>query len=437
MVAKVNQAFYRLNKDSVFGFNTDESLNPYNAEASAKEFYDRLKELKTSGLLPDKVVMQEWGVGRGAFMVQFLTRFLELDEEREFLDSFEYQAYDISKNVLDIAKGRLSHYIEKGRDGSLTRYENLYLMESRVRYVEQDVTQQLPNSDVPPIFVRFEELYDDIGGVELVEKTDSGWAFVRHTPRLPDGTVIETTDGRTIFAEEFIDDYLLADDVTRIEEIKNLPEIFQSLEYQDEVISLAELGEGYSADVKAYLESIDGRVAVGTRLPINLGAFESLAATVKIFDSEREGVLQLFDYGFDERFPSVQSMEANFEKGYGGHLTVAVNFDFLRFMIQRYFPDFELEVSQQREYQRRVVGDKIPESFDNENLFHLKVTIPSTDGNTMLATSSPVTNQDNASVTTYGGIDFNANNLNLKEQGHSADIKFTNFPTIQPDRVNG
>jgi len=37
----------------------------------------------------------------------------------------------------------------------------------------------------------------------------------------------------------------------------------------------------------------------------------------------------------------------------------------------------------------------------------------------------------------YGGIDFNPNNLNLSEQGQASDINFTNFPDIQPDRVNG
>ena len=44
--------------------------------------------------------------------------------------------------------------------------------------------------------------------------------------------------------------------------------------------------------------------------------------------------------------------------------------------------------------------------------------------------SSPIT-QD------YGGIDFNANNLNLKEQGQVIDINFTNLLNIQPNTVNG
>jgi len=36
-----------------------------------------------------------------------------------------------------------------------------------------------------------------------------------------------------------------------------------------------------------------------------------------------------------------------------------------------------------------------------------------------------------------GGIDFNAGNLNLKEQGQVADISFTNFPNIQANSVSG
>ncbi|MCK5342003.1 MAG: HEAT repeat domain-containing protein, partial [Candidatus Heimdallarchaeota archaeon] len=51
--------------------------------------------------------------------------------------------------------------------------------------------------------------------------------------------------------------------------------------------------------------------------------------------------------------------------------------------------------------------------------------------------SSPIDSviPDNKNIP--GGIDFNANNLNLKEQGQAADINFTNFPAIEPNRVNG
>jgi len=37
----------------------------------------------------------------------------------------------------------------------------------------------------------------------------------------------------------------------------------------------------------------------------------------------------------------------------------------------------------------------------------------------------------------YGGIDFNAGNLNLKEQGQKIGIKFINFPNIKSDTVSG
>lgn len=47
----------------------------------------------------------------------------------------------------------------------------------------------------------------------------------------------------------------------------------------------------------------------------------------------------------------------------------------------------------------------------------------------MPGSSSPLQNP--------GGIDFNAGNLHLKEQGNAADINFTNLPNIQANTVNG
>jgi len=49
--------------------------------------------------------------------------------------------------------------------------------------------------------------------------------------------------------------------------------------------------------------------------------------------------------------------------------------------------------------------------------------------------SSPIVSQGKEEKP--GGIDFNPNNLNLKEQGQAIDINFTNIPNIQPDTVNG
>ena len=42
-------------------------------------------------------------------------------------------------------------------------------------------------------------------------------------------------------------------------------------------------------------------------------------------------------------------------------------------------------------------------------------------------------------TTNLGGIDFNSNNLDLKEQGQggNVDFSFDNFKNIQPDAVKG
>jgi len=42
----------------------------------------------------------------------------------------------------------------------------------------------------------------------------------------------------------------------------------------------------------------------------------------------------------------------------------------------------------------------------------------------------------NQKVDKYGGIDFNANNMNLKEQGQEIKFSFKNLKNIQPDKVN-
>ena len=51
--------------------------------------------------------------------------------------------------------------------------------------------------------------------------------------------------------------------------------------------------------------------------------------------------------------------------------------------------------------------------------------------------SSPIDSEMLGNGNIPGGIDFNANNLNLKKQGQIPDFNFTNSMNIQPHTVNG
>ena len=364
VMGAVNKIFYALNPHNVSGFVTEENITTHNAEASAIEFYDYLKRLKSEGKLPSKIIVQEWGVGRGSFLMNFLTFFLEEDKSHEFLDNFEYQCYDISQNILDNVRAR---FLRAARNvNPKDEFKSLNVMMGKVTFHQLDLSRSLPKSETAPLLIRFNELYDDLSGVEFAERTSDGWKLVKIRPKLKEGISIETVDGRAITFEDFLSNYLFFGDLDRLRTIKDVYNILQNLEYEEELAPFQLPQEDYFEATKEYLNSVNA--GIGTRMPLNIGAVRNLENIPKLFSSENGGVVQFFDYGFYKVLPGEKSHMSSFEKGYGGHLTVGVNFGYLEFMMNKILSKPDLKIEKQLDWQKRLLWEGIQQYADTSDL---------------------------------------------------------------------
>lgn len=372
LVQAANRAYYKfLGEKDTIGFNTEETITDYNARATAIELYNHLRELKARGRLPPKIVLQEWGIGKSMFMQDFMIEFLGVDIHREFMDVFEYQGYDISSALLHHAQAVLDNCDKDERHPSLY---SLTHFRGKAKFTQIDLMERLPDSDVKPIWIRFEELYDDFGEVYFVERQGGQWFLVESWPVMNKPCVIKCTDGTTVDFKMFLSEYFFALDSSRLQQIANLHEILPLIEYEERIVPMpAELQS--NEYVGAYLAHIEAGVKDGVRMPLNVGAAKNLCAVVDLLDKERGGVLQFFDYGFCEDYPVKGDKLASYEKGGGGWLTAALNFDFLAFVLKRKHPEAVLQISGQMDYQTGILGKlSHPDLEVNyKNLYQVKV----------------------------------------------------------------
>ncbi|MFB0527266.1 MAG: methyltransferase domain-containing protein, partial [bacterium] len=355
LIRYVNRAFYLLHVGEPLGFRTEEVVTDANANATALELYRHLKRMKSEGKLPEKekIVFQELGIGRGTFMFNFILAFMALDKSKEFIKPFEYQAYDISPSILNQAKESLSVLPQR-----YEKYRPVREFEDKITFKQIDLKKSLPESETAPVWIRFNELYADFGEIYFLERKEGKWFLVEFTP---------------VFSPDVRVDFRDLKSIKRLRKIKNLSEVLKSIEYKERLVPLPRALRKY---LKDYLSHIEERVKDGSRFPVNIGAFKNLVRIVDLLSVQLDGALQFFDYGFYERYPQRGDLFASFKKEVNGHLTSAVNFDFLEFMMRKYQPGFDFQISKQRDYQRKMLGNNLPSprlDIDYNNLYQVKI----------------------------------------------------------------
>ncbi|MDH5174366.1 MAG: hypothetical protein OEW43_03800, partial [Elusimicrobiota bacterium] len=230
--------------------------------------------------------------------------------------------------------------------------------EDKITFKQIDLIKSLPESKTAPLWIRFNELYADFGGIYFLERKEGKWFLVEFTP---------------VFSPDVRVDFRDLKNIKRLRKIKNLSEVLKSIEYKERLVPLPRALRKY---LKDYLSYIEERVKDGTRFPVNIGAFKNLVRMVDLLNVQSDGALQFFDYGFYERYPQRGDLFASFKREVGGHLTSAVNFDFLEFMMRKYQPGFNFQISKQRAYQRKMLGNKLPSprlDIDYINLYQVKI----------------------------------------------------------------
>ena len=425
VIGAVNRIFYVFHPKNVMGFMTEENHTTNNGRATAIEFYGYLKELKAQGRLPHKIIAQEWGIGRGSFLTDFLMEFLHIDRTHEFLNDFEYQCYDISQNILDGVRTRV---VEGSLDDRITnQYRELRVFKDKVTFHQMDLSRQMPHSATPPVFIRFNEMYDDFSGIEFVEKAKDGWKLVKLRPYLPADIHIETVDGKKVTADDFLTHYLFTDDLAKLRTIKEAHRILLDLEYAEELTPF-ELPDGeYYHATKEYLNSLNAEA--GTRMPLNIGALKNLMNIPGLFSAKHGGVVQFFDYGIYQNLPFKEGHMSTFEKGYGGHLTAGVNFGYMEYMMKKFFPGSNIVIENQVTWQKRVFKGLvyIPElELDYGKFYHFRMVV----NNEQMS--------KNDAMSANGGIDLNSAQMSMQVKKEGEDFKFDfNGTEIDAAQVTG
>jgi len=375
LVRYVNRAYYSNCTNGSIGFSTEEMQTNYDARATVKELQMYLRQLKEAGRLPadGKVAVQEWGIGNGMFMNSFFLAAIQSGLFEEF-PSLEYHAYDFSQPIIDSVRGRLINCAETKFKSPIAHT----IATERFKFTQIDLQENIPASDIPVAWIRFEELYDDFGGVEIVTRKDGIWQRVEMKPVYKDGSDIELNDGRKISFAEFLKDYLFTNDKLKITTVKNPLSVLRNITYEQRVVALP---DGLRAVVGDYLNDIDSRIKDSDiQMPVNMAVLDNLKRLKETLKG-KDCVVQFFDYGFDKNIPKPGDKFAMPDAD--GYVTCGINFDYLAFSLRK-LPDTGFMIQHQREYQERVlgnIGEPINEAdYGQLYMFELKSTVAAAAG---------------------------------------------------------
>ena len=127
------------------------SNDPLTAEADAIQFYAHLKGVRN---LPERVVVQEWGIGNGRFALDFLRKLggLDIAGGTNYLERIKYVLVDFSSSIIAYA-----------------RY-NLKGFERNTEFVKFDLSEDINIYKGETIYIRSNELYDDLPGIIDLKK---------------------------------------------------------------------------------------------------------------------------------------------------------------------------------------------------------------------------------------------------------------------------
>ncbi len=190
---RINGIYYELKGKDIYGdYSTSVKRDDVIAKADAAEFYETLLLADDMRGLPESIVVHHWGIGDGTHAADFLDHFKHLDTGDKYYHRLKFVLGDFSSAMIEAAR----------------QNENLMRHKAILSFVQFDANEELPFKKGQAMLVRFNELYDDLGGLEKVIKVDNDTFYrVASRLRVPRGHQFRLKDGAVISAEMFAKDY--------------------------------------------------------------------------------------------------------------------------------------------------------------------------------------------------------------------------------------
>jgi SAM-dependent methyltransferase len=290
--------------------------------------------------LPGELIVREWGVGSGRFAADFLDRMQALDEVHEtaFYPRLCYVLGDVSEKMICEARRhpRLRDHLP------VTRFEI------------RDATDL---SDLPAgttLLVRFNELYDDLPGTEILLHTPDGLRRLAGRVVVPDeARAVRRCDGEAVPGSVLRE--LLRQG--RDEDLVPLePGFLEDITWTTKPVSL-DLDTFPYGDFIARWSASAGEGA----FPVNLGAAGNLVQAFRLLAPG--GYFLISDYGFDSPRYVDATPESEKILRSAGQPTAWVHFPLLRHVVEeRLGGRFELRTQSDwlsRQEGRRVIGREL------------------------------------------------------------------------------
>ncbi|EFK97752.1 hypothetical protein LDC_0194 [sediment metagenome] len=336
--AYLNYVYYSLRGSDIFtekDFPTLVAWNNETAYANAEEFYRRVSDLDKAGKLPERLVIREWGIGNGRYAADFLDRMRKLDEEKgtAYYDRIQYIMGDISEKMVMDAR----------------RQYHLLNHQGVMRFEVLDATDLSSLERGTTMLVRFNELYDDLPGNDLIYKDgDNYYLLTARMTLAPDFRAIRKSDGADISADEFMTRYWPRG-ISGLSELA--PAFIQGVTWEERRVPIAIDDFAYGPFIRQWASGVNKGL-----FPVNRGAILNLVQAVSLLHAE--GYIQFYDYGFiDDRYIT-QVKDGEKVSRPAGQPTVYVNLSLLRHVAEELL-GCEATVETQSEYLSRARGERV------------------------------------------------------------------------------
>jgi SAM-dependent MidA family methyltransferase len=155
------------------------------AYRNAEEFFEHLQRQEPHGL-PDVIRIVEYGPGNGLYALDFLDRFKQLDREERYYPRLRYLLMDWTQANLAASRRLL---INRGH-GAIAQS------------MAANLHHGVPLQDRSVYLIRFNEVYDDLAPLDVIERRGNRFARVFGRVVLPSATIPTTKFGQPISLSE-------------------------------------------------------------------------------------------------------------------------------------------------------------------------------------------------------------------------------------------
>lgn len=298
---------------------------------AAQEFHAHLQSLEAAGkTLPDRIVIQFWGIGDAVYVRSFLDYFQAFDKQNNtrYYEKLFCILGDVSRKMLQDAKQ--SPYLAKHI--------------SRLDFVNLDAAGNLPfKKEGPSMLIDMRELWDDLA-TEIVEKQDGEYYQVLGRIKLPKTAQIQKQDKTPVSLKEFQDQYW-----GNGEKLAQLdPAFMENIAWDEKLIEIDIQRHAYGDFILEFTRDMHD-----CRVPINQGAINNLRGAIRTIN--KDGYIKSIDYGFRD----AKGMEALLEtqrviRKFGGNITAFVNFALLKYLADKN-KNIDAVVREEGEYLNAVI----------------------------------------------------------------------------------